>query len=162
MYVNIAWKPPSLYELHCCLGHIHYGAVRDAIQKGLVDSLQIDPNDTEERFFKACTAGKPTMKPFPKESLTHAKEFEERAHWDLWGPASVSSLRGKSYAAVCKDDATCTVKTYFQAKKSETFSSYKQDEAWILNHGGKPTSYSGSKNCPNVWPFCNVWIITQW
>ena len=23
-------------------------------------------------------------------------------------------------------------------------------------------TYSGSKNCPNVWPFCNVWIITQW
>ena len=22
--------------------------------------------------------------------------------------------------------------------------------------------YSHSKNCPNVWPFCNVWFITQW
>ena len=22
--------------------------------------------------------------------------------------------------------------------------------------------YSSSKNCPNVWPFCNVWVITQW
>ena len=21
--------------------------------------------------------------------------------------------------------------------------------------------YSSSKNCSNVWPFCNVWIITQ-
>ena len=27
MYANIAWKPLSLYELHCHLGHIHYGAV---------------------------------------------------------------------------------------------------------------------------------------
>ena len=158
---------------HCTMGiQQHQDQRRRQMESGLPNELrtvrtnshvlQIDPNDTEERFCKACTAGKPTMKPFPKESLTHAKEFEERAHWDLWGPASVSSLRGKSYAAVCKDDATCTVKTYFQAKKSETFSSYKQDEAWILNHGGKPTSYSGSKNCPNVWPFCNVWIITQW
>ena len=24
------------------------------------------------------------------------------------------------------------------------------------------SSYSSSKNCPNVWPFCNVWVITQW
>ena len=22
--------------------------------------------------------------------------------------------------------------------------------------------YSSTKNCPNVWSFCNVWVITQW
>ena len=104
------------------------------IQKGLVNGLQIDPNDTEERFCEACTAGKLTMKPFPKESFMHAKEFGERVHWDLWGPTSMKSLGGKSYAAVHKDDVTWTVKPYFLAKKSETFNSYKQDKAWILNH----------------------------
>ena len=25
---------------------------------------------------------------------------------------------------------------------------------------GDVTRYSSSKNCPNVWPFCNVWVIT--
>ena len=34
------------------------------------------------------------------------------------------------------------VKPYFLAKKSETFSRYKEDEAWILNHGGKAASYA--------------------
>ena len=34
------------------------------------------------------------------------------------------------------------VKPYFLAKKSKTFSHYKEDEAWILNHGGKATSYA--------------------
>ena len=34
------------------------------------------------------------------------------------------------------------VKPYFLAKKSETFSHYKEDEAWILNHGGKATLYA--------------------
>ena len=29
---------------------------------------------------------------------------------------------------------------------------------WLHKH---PT-YSSSKNCPNVWPFFNVWVITQW
>ena len=72
----------------------------------------------------------------------HAKEFCERVHWDLWGSASIKSLGRKSYATVCKDDATWTVKPYFLAKKSETFNSYKQDKAWILNHGGRPTSYA--------------------
>ena len=41
-----------------------------------------------------------------------------------------------------KDDATHMVKPYFLAKKSKTFSRYKEDEAWILNHGGKATSYA--------------------
>ena len=49
----------------------------------------------------------------------------------------------RSYAAVCKDNVTQTVKPYFLAKKSKTFNSYKQDEAWILNYRGRPTSYAG-------------------
>ena len=142
MYVNIAWKLLSLYVLHCHLGHIHYGAIQDAIQKGHVNSLQIDPNDTEERFCEVCAAGKLTMKQFLKELFTCAKEFGERVHWDLWGPTSVKSLGGKSYTTVHKDDATWTVKPYFLAKKSKTFNLYKQDKAWILNHGGRPTSYT--------------------
>ena len=48
----------------------------------------------------------------------------------------------KSYAAVQKDDATCMVKPYVLAKRSKTFSHYKEDEAWILNHGGNTTSYA--------------------
>ena len=34
------------------------------------------------------------------------------------------------------------VKPYFLAKKSETFSHYKGDKAWTLNHGGKATLYA--------------------
>ena len=89
MYVNIVWKPLSLYELHCHLSHIHYGAVQDVIQKGLVEGLQIDPNDTEEIFCEACASGKLTTKLFPQESLTCAKEFGKRVYWDLSGLASL-------------------------------------------------------------------------
>ena len=35
-------------------------------------------------------------------------------------------------------------KTYFLAEKSETFSHYKEDKAWILNHEGKATLYAHS------------------
>ena len=66
----------------------------------------------------------------------------ERVHWDLWRPVSVKSLGRKSYTAVQKDDATCMVKPYFLAKKSETFSHYKEDESWILNHSGQAISYA--------------------
>lgn len=54
----------------------------------------------------------------------------------------MNSLGGKLYAAVQKDNATHMVKPYFLVKKSETFNLYKQDKAWILNHGGKLTSYA--------------------
>ena len=30
-YANATWKPLSLYKIHCHLGHIHYGAIWDAI-----------------------------------------------------------------------------------------------------------------------------------
>lgn len=70
------------------------------IQKGFIEGLQIDPNDMEERFCEECTGGKLTTKPFPKESLMHMKEFGERVHYDLWGPASMNSLGGKLYAEV--------------------------------------------------------------
>ena len=83
LYVSVAWRPLSLYELHCRLGHIHYGAIKDAIQNGLVEGLEIDPNNGDEQFCEACTAGKPTTQPFLKESLTHATDFGERVHWDL-------------------------------------------------------------------------------
>ena len=100
LYANAARRPLSLFELHCRLGHIHYGAIKDAIRNGLVEGLKIDPKDANEQFCEACAAGKPTTQPFPKESLTHASDFGERVHWDLWGPVSVKSLGGKSYAAV--------------------------------------------------------------
>ena len=31
LYANAAKRPLSLFELHCHLGHIHYGAIKDAI-----------------------------------------------------------------------------------------------------------------------------------
>ena len=52
-------------------------------------------------------------------------------HWDLWGPASVKSLNGNHYVAAWINDATRQTKLYFQAKRSQTFNSYKKDEAYI-------------------------------
>ena len=34
LYVNATWRPLSLYELYCHLGHIHYRAIIDAIWNG--------------------------------------------------------------------------------------------------------------------------------
>ena len=74
--------------------------------------------------------------PFPKESKTRATKYGERVHWDLWGPASVKSLGGNSYVAARIDDATRETKLYFQDKKSQTFNSYKLDNAYIETQTG--------------------------
>ena len=54
----------------------------------------------------------------------------------LVGPASVKSLNRNHYMAAHIDDATRQMKLYFQAKKSQTFESYKKDEAYIETQGG--------------------------
>ena len=46
-------------------------------------------------------------------------------------PAAVKSLNGHSYVAAHIDDASQGTKLYFQATKSQTFESYKKDEAHI-------------------------------
>ena len=79
---------------------------------------------------------KSACQPFPKESKSRAEKFGEQVHWDLWGPATVKSLNGNSYMAACIDDATHESKLYFQDKKSQTFDSYKTNEAYIETQTG--------------------------
>ena len=67
---------------------------------------------------------------------TQAGKFGERVHWNLWGPASVKSLDGNHYMAAQIDDVTRQTKLYFQEKKSQTFMSYKTDEAFIETQSG--------------------------
>ena len=48
----------------------------------------------------------------------------------------MKSLSGNSYVAARTDDHTHENKLYFQPKKSDTFKSYKQDEALIETQSG--------------------------
>ena len=107
----------------------------------MVEGIKLDLNSAEE-FCKACVKVKSAQQPYPHESSTRAENYGERVHWDLWGPASVKSLGGKSYAAARKDDATREVKVYFQEKKSEMFGTYKRDESWIRTHKGNPIKWA--------------------
>ena len=95
-----------------------------------------------KNFVKPVPKAKSATQLYPQESSTRATKYGECVHWDLWGPAAVKSLNGKSYvAAVWKDDGTHEVKIYFLTKKSETFDTSLKDKAWILNHGGSSIQY---------------------
>ena len=52
------------------------------------------------------------------------------------GLAAVKSLNGHSYVAAHIDDASHETKLFFQANKSQTFNSYKKDEANIETQTG--------------------------
>lgn len=140
-YANVALTRMTLFEAHRKLGHLAYAAVKNMISTGMVEGIELDPNSKEE-FCEACAKAKSARQPYPHESTTRAENYGERVHWDLWGPATVKSLGGKSYAAARKDDATREVNIYFQEKKSETFETYKKDEAWIRTQKGNPIKWA--------------------
>ena len=134
-YAAAASGKMSITEAHRKLGHLAYGAVTHAITKGYIAGIELDTNSKPE-FCDACAKAKSARQPFPKESKTRATKYGERVHWDLWGPATVKSLNGNFYVAARIDDATRETKLYFQSKKSQTFDSYKLDEAYIETQTG--------------------------
>ena len=139
-HASVATTRMTLYEAHRKLGHVSYTSVRNMVRTGMVTGIELDLSSKEE-FCEACAKAKSDTQPYPKESTTRAENYGQRVHWDLWGPAAVKSLNGKSYAASRKDDATREVALHFLAKKSETLEAYRKDETWILNHGGSPIQY---------------------
>ena len=58
----------------------------------------------------------------------------------------MQSLNGNQYAAAHNDDAMCKTMLYFQKAKSETFNSYKHNEAYIETQTG---------NCIKI--ICSDW-----
>jgi hypothetical protein len=99
-YANAALSKMSLMEAYHKLGHIACTAIKHIVSTGMITGIEIDPNSNEE----FCAKAKAVHKLFLKESKTRAKKYRECVHWDLWGPASVSSLGEKEYA-VCQTDA---------------------------------------------------------
>jgi len=102
-HINAAVTKMTIMEAHRKLGHISCQAVKHMIKSGMVTGLEVDLTSKEE-FCELCAKAKAAQKPFPKESHTRATRFCKHVHWDLWGPASVRSLGGKSYAACRTDD----------------------------------------------------------
>jgi hypothetical protein len=142
-YANVASTKISINEAHRKLGHISYDAIKHAISKGHITGIELD-SDSKPDFCEACAKAKSAREPFPKQSKTRATNYGERVHWDLWGPASVKSLNGHSYVAARIDDASRETKLYFQEKKSQTFDSYKKDEAYIETQTGNRIKASRS------------------
>lgn len=132
---NAASVKMSISEAHRKLGHVACSAIKHAVSTGVITGIDLD-QDSKPEFCEPCAKAKSSRQPFPKMSETRAEKFGERVHWDLWGPASVKSITGHHYVAARIDDATRQTKLYFLEKKSQTFDSYKKDEAFIETQTG--------------------------
>ena len=133
----------SISDAHQKLGHIAHSAIQHAISKGFITGIEID-SKSKPNFCEACAKAKSACQPFPKESKTRAEHFSEHVHWDLWGLASVKSLDGYTYVTAHIDDTTRETKLFFQKSKSQTFESYKLDEANIETQTGRQIKISWS------------------
>ena len=134
-YANVASVKWTISEAHQKLGHIVHSAISYAITQGHITGIQLDP-DSKTEFCEPCAKAKSAWQPFPRESETHASEYGECIHWDLWGPDVVKSLSGNLYVAACIVDASCETTLYFQVKNSQTIDSYKRNEALIETQTG--------------------------
>ena len=142
-HANVAAGKMSISEAHRKLGHISCSAIKHAISTGQITGIELDM-DSKPDFCEPCVKAKSARQPFPKKSDTRATSYGERVHWDLWGPASVKSLSGNSYAAARTDDHTREGRLYFQPNKSDTYKSYVRDEALIETHTGNRIKFSRS------------------
>lgn len=121
--------------VHQKLGHIGHTAIKHAISTGSITGIELDLTSKLE-FCEACAKAKAVQQPFLKKSQMRAMKYGEHVHWDLWRPASVQSLSGNQYVTAQIDDGTCETRLYFLKKKSQTFESYKHDEAYIKTQTG--------------------------
>ena len=149
-HANIASKKMTISEAHRKLGHIAHAAVKHAVSQGYITGIELD-NSSKPEFCKPCAQAKSARQPFPKESHTRSAKYGKRVHWDLWGPASVKSLNVHSYLAARIDDATREIMLYFQKSKSETFKSYKRDEAYIETQTGNHIKVMRSDRGGKFW-----------
>ena len=132
LQANAATRKMSISEVHHKLRHISSVAIKHAASKGFITEITLDDNSKLE-FCDACAKAKSVHKLFPQESDMQAEKYGDHVHWDLWGQKSIN---GNHYLAARIDDTTCETKLYFQEKKSQTFESYKKDEAYIETQTG--------------------------
>jgi len=127
-YANVATKM-SLMDAHRTMGHVSLGAVKHAIKTGVTTGIEL--TDDKEELCEACAKAKPTRKPFSIAAQNRAKQYGERIHADLWGPAAVKSLGGALYSADFTDDATRFTHIEFIKSKKDVLAVYQKLDAQI-------------------------------
>ena len=89
---------PSLALWHARLGHASSSRVQQLASRGLLGSVSIENFD-----YVSCQLGKQPAFPFNTSESISTNIFD-LIHSDVWGPSSISSIRGSRYFVVFIDD----------------------------------------------------------
>ncbi len=133
-----AVSPVKLIEAepHCYLGHMSLTAARHLITHGFVTGLELHKSPSGDPFFcEACIYAKTKHQSVLKvHQGDGASTFGKEIHSDVWGPSRVETINGQKYFISFIDDCSCLTRIYLLRKKSESFSAYKNYEAWVKTH----------------------------
>jgi hypothetical protein len=119
------------------MGHVNHKDLWRMVDDGMVTGINLDMSLKLE-FCKACIKAKATHKHFPKEGKTEYKSYGDKVVSDVWGPASVQSIRGNCYYNLYQYKSSHEEVVYFMRNKSETFCNYRKYEAWVKVQRGAP------------------------
>lgn len=117
---------------HRKLGHPNNKAL-DRVLK--ICNIKTSPSDQLE-FCEACQLGKSHLLPF-KPSSSHAQEFLELVHTDVWGPAPINSISAFKYYVHFVDDFSRFTWIYPLKQKSETIQAFMQFKNLVENQFNK-------------------------
>ncbi|KAK8930658.1 hypothetical protein KSP39_PZI016172 [Platanthera zijinensis] len=115
---NSLSKPNELW--HKRLGHVNLRTIARLSKLNLVRGLPSGPYK-KEGLCKACQLGKQTKNSFKSLNKSDSPRVLYLLHMDLFGPTTVQSLGGKSYALVIVDDFSRFTWVFFLRKKSDNF-----------------------------------------
>jgi Integrase core domain. len=113
-------EDPNLW--HQRFGHMSEKGLKIMHSKGKLPGLKSVDID----FCESCILGKQKRVSFQKSGRTPRQEKLELVHTDVWGPAPVSSIGGKSYFVTFIDDHSRKVWVYFLRQKSEVYDVFKK------------------------------------
>ncbi|RDB30673.1 hypothetical protein Hypma_006012 [Hypsizygus marmoreus] len=112
------------------MGHINHKDLWEAVHLEMITGIELDMM-SEPEFCKFCVKGKATRHFFPKESETEYTKYGEKVVADTWGPAQIESLGGAKYYYLNFDKYSHEEYIDFLCCKSDTFTHYKEYEAWV-------------------------------
>jgi len=102
---------------HQCFGHIAVETIKNAVQKGLLDGLDMIGDHKMKGTCKDCIFGKMHNLPY-NEEVIHETRVMEHIHVDLWGPSLVTSAGGSRYFMLLMDGALSFRTVEFLREKS--------------------------------------------
>jgi hypothetical protein len=113
----------TLEDLHKCLGHCSYKALKRMVQSGRFPNLK--PINNIRPQCRICELAKANCAPIAHiQSSPLASSYGDHTHSDVWGPATVQTPFHKKYALILLDNATWWITAPLMRHKSDALSRF--------------------------------------